>query len=306
MNPTERARLLAQWLVLGALSGALAGVASAVFLVSLDAVTQLRESHRVITFALPLAGLCLGWFYQHYGAPIQGGTNLVITTIQEGGPQLPLRMAPMVLAGTVLTHLLGGSAGREGTAVQMGASLSDALAGTFRVGPALRRQVLVAGVAGGFGSVFGTPMAGAVFALEFVVRRRMELTAFLPATLAALVGDLTTRALGVTHTPYPTLIPHALTALLAAKWLVFAAAVALTTSVFVELTGETPSGPAFAHDGWRSSAGGDVAGRRHKRVPGPGCPHHPPRFPRREPSALGVCGQAAFHLGHAGFRVSGW
>ena len=197
MNPTERARLLAQWLVLGALSGALAGVASAVFLVSLDAVTQLRESHRVITFALPLAGLCLGWFYQHYGAPIQGGTNLVITTIQEGGPQLPLRMAPMVLAGTVLTHLLGGSAGREGTAVQMGASLSDALAGTFRVGPALRRQVLVAGVAGGFGSVFGTPMAGAVFALEFVVRRRMELTAFLPATLAALVGDLTTRALGV-------------------------------------------------------------------------------------------------------------
>ena len=79
------------------------------------------------------------------GKPIKGGNNLVIDTIHEDAPQIPLRMAPMVLIGTVLTHLFGGSAGREGTAVQMGASVADAIAHRFRVGRDLRRIVIAAG-----------------------------------------------------------------------------------------------------------------------------------------------------------------
>jgi H+/Cl- antiporter ClcA len=145
-------------------------------------------------------------------------------------------MAPMVLVGTVLTHLFGGSAGREGTAVQMGASLSDWLAHRLRVAPEVRTGLLAAGVAGGFGAVFGTPIAGTVFALEFVVLGRISYAALLPALSAALVGDLTTRALGPAHTPYPTLSALPLTGSVLLAWLPFAAAVALTASAFIELT----------------------------------------------------------------------
>jgi len=160
----------------------------------------------------------------------------VIDTIHDGGPEIPFRMMPMVLIGTVLTHLFGGSAGREGTAVQMGASLADYLSHRARLARPLRRQLLAAGIAAGFGSVFGTPVAGAVFGLEVVVLGRLEYEALVPALVASLVGDLTTRGLGIVHTAYPA-APHvALTPLLCARWLVFAVAIAATSIAFIELT----------------------------------------------------------------------
>jgi hypothetical protein len=160
-------------------------------------------------YALPLAGLCLGWLYERFGASIAGGNNLVLDTMHVGGPTLPLRMAPMVLLGTVATHLFGGSAGREGTAVQMGASLADALASRLQASPETRRRLLAAGIAGGFGSVFGTPVAGAVFAMEVGTLGRVDLEAMVPAVTASVVGDLVCRALGTTHAHYPTLSPLA-------------------------------------------------------------------------------------------------
>ncbi|MDB4965157.1 MAG: Chloride channel protein [Myxococcales bacterium] len=229
-------RAFAQWLSLGALVGVACGVASAVFLRSLEWATKLRGQHEVIVYALPLAGLVLGAVYDRWGKPIRGGNNLVIDTVHEGSPQLPLRMAPMVLVGTVLTHLFGGSAGREGTAVQMGASLADAIAHRFRLAIEGRRELLAAGIAGGFGSVFGTPIAGVIFGLEVVTIGRMEYQALVPALVASIVGDLVTRALGVVHTPYPLVPSLDLTPLVVGRWIVFGIAVALVSVVFVELT----------------------------------------------------------------------
>lgn len=236
MRAVTRLAALARWILLGALVGVLCGGASALFLVLLDRATAFRAAHEAIVYALPLAGLALGWLYERHGEPIRGGNNLVIDTIHDEGPEIPLRMAPMVLVGTVLTHLFGGSAGREGTAVQMGASLADALAHRLGLSPILRRQLLAAGVAGGFGSVFGTPVAGAVFGLEFVVLGRVEYEALVPALVASLVGDMTTRALGVSHTPYPAPAALALTPWVLAKWVVFAACVAAVAAGFIELT----------------------------------------------------------------------
>ncbi|HLL54893.1 MAG TPA: chloride channel protein [Myxococcaceae bacterium] len=236
MTLERRARTFAQWLVLGALVGVAAGVASAVFLHLLDWATGFREAHQAIVYTLPLSGLVLGLLYDRWGKPIRGGNNLVIDTVHEGSPQLPLRMAPMVLLGTVLTHLFGGSAGREGTAVQMGGGLADAIAHRFRVSPEVRRQLLASGIAGGFGSVFGTPISGTLFGLEVVCIGRMEYDALVPALVAAVVGDLVTRALGVGHTVYPSVGALPLTPLVLLKWVVFACAVALVTATFVELT----------------------------------------------------------------------
>lgn len=232
----ERLRTLGQWLVLGALVGVACGAASALFLWLLEWATTFREGELRIVYLLPAAGLALGFLYERFGESIKAGNNLVIDTIHDEGPEIPLRMAPMVLIGTVLTHLFGGSAGREGTAVQMGASLTDYVAHRLRLTKKARRELLAAGAAGGFGSVFGTPIAGTLFGLEFVVLGRIEYNALVPALVAALIGDWTTRALGIGHTLYPQVPYAALTPLLLGKWLLFAAAIALVTVVFIELT----------------------------------------------------------------------
>ncbi|RKH43467.1 chloride channel protein [Corallococcus sicarius] len=236
MNLPPSARALGQWLLLGAVVGGVCGVASAVFLALLELATDFRMGHEAWVYALPVAGLVLGAVYGRWGASIRGGNNLVLDTVHEGDAVLPLRMAPMVLVGTVLTHLFGGSAGREGTAVQMGASLADQVAHRFGVTPDTRRQLLAAGIAGGFGSVFGTPLAGTVFGLEVVCVGRLGYEALLPALTAAVVGDLVTRGLGIHHTVYPTPGALALTLPVLGKWLVFAAGVALVAVAFIEGT----------------------------------------------------------------------
>ncbi|MFT3837888.1 MAG: chloride channel protein [Myxococcaceae bacterium] len=236
MSAKERFTTLAQWLVLGGAVGILSGLGSALFLWVLQEATAFRVQHEVIVYALPIAGFAIGVIYVRFGNSIMAGNNLVIDTIHDEGPEIPLRMAPMVLFGTVLTHLFGGSAGREGTAVQIGASLTDWLAHRLKLDKKMRKELLAAGVAGGFGSVFGTPVAGAVFGLEFVVLGRVEYNALVPALVASVVGDLTVRALGVVHSAYPTVAALPLAPLVIAKWFVFAVAIAIATTVFIELT----------------------------------------------------------------------
>ena len=225
-----------QWIGLGILAGVLCGSASALFLTWLYKVTSYRMEHPLIIWGLPLAGLLMGWVYQTFGQEVLPGNNLVLDRLHSGGAQLPLRMAPLALLGTVWTHLFGGSAGREGTGVQMGASLADGASHALNLGPTLRRHMLAAGVAGGFASVFGTPLAGAIFGLEVVVVGRLDYEALLPALVAALVGDWVTRAWGVQHAVFPILEPSPLTVLLAFQWVLLAVLIAATAWVFIELT----------------------------------------------------------------------
>lgn len=232
----RRANALIQWTGLGAAVGIACGVASAFFLTLLDRATHFRESHEYLVYTLPIAGVVIGFLYDQWGKPIKGGNNLVLDTIHENTPQIPFRMAPMVLLGTVLTHIFGGSAGREGTAVQMGASLADELAHRLKVDKETRRRLLAAGIAGGFGSVFGTPIAGTIFGMEVVSVGRIEYDAFLPALIASVVGDIVTRQLGIVHTPYPHIAHVELTGLVFGKLALMAVALSLATIAFVELT----------------------------------------------------------------------
>ncbi|HEY0271429.1 MAG TPA: voltage-gated chloride channel family protein [Sphingomonas sp.] len=196
-----------RWTMLLLPMAAAVGSLCAAFLWSLDAATRARFDHPWLLFLLPVGGGAVGWLYHRLGRSVEGGNNLIVEQIHQPGGGVPLRMAPLILLGTVVTHLLGGSAGREGTAVQLGGSLASAVAGLARLDAPGVRILLMAGVAAGFGAVFGTPLAGAVFALEVLAVGRVEYAALLPCLLAALVGDWTCHAWGIHHTIYPVHTP---------------------------------------------------------------------------------------------------
>ena len=191
------------WIPVATLAGALAGTASAFLLVSLNWATDVREAHHWLILLLAPVGLLMGLLYKHLGSTVEAGNTLIFDEIHDPKATIPVRMTPLILAGTILTHLFGGSAGREGTAIQTGASLADQLARPFRLKPHERRILLMAGISGGFASVFGTPLAGAVFGLEVLAIGSLNYEAIAPCFLAAFIGDLTTRAWHVHHTIYP-------------------------------------------------------------------------------------------------------
>ena len=203
----DHARSVVGWTLILLPMAALVGTLCAAFLWSLDAATRARFEHPWLLYLLPVGGAAIALLYHWTGRSVEAGNNLIVEQIHAPGGGVPLRMAPLVFLGTIATHLFGGSAGREGTAVQLGGSLASAVASLFRLDSSGIRILLMAGVAAGFGAVFGTPLAGAVFALEVLAIGRIEYTGILPCLLAALVGDWTCHAWGIHHTPYP--IAHA-------------------------------------------------------------------------------------------------
>lgn len=178
------------------------GSLCAFFLWSLETVTRLRFDYPWLLFGLPAAGVLVGAVYQWKGRSAEGGANLIVDQIHEPGGGVPLRMTPLILVSTIVTHLFGGSAGREGTAVQMGGSVASGFAKAFGLAPREVQLLLMAGIAAGFGAVFGTPIAGAVFALEVLAVGRISYVALAPCLAAALLADWTCRAWGIQHTPY--------------------------------------------------------------------------------------------------------
>lgn len=156
MSKIKRSRLLdppshlVKWTLFACLVAVLAGSASAFFLLSLDLATDWRLAHPRAIWLLPVAGFAVGLVYHLVGKPVDGGNNLIIDEIHDPKQVVPLRMAPLILGGTLVSHLFGASVGREGTAVQMGAALSDQLTGPFRLTSEERRILLMAGMSAGF------------------------------------------------------------------------------------------------------------------------------------------------------------
>ncbi len=198
----QQFRSLFKWIVLVVPMAVVVGSLCALFLWSLDKATAERFDHPWLIFLMPVAGFLMVLVYQRFGRGSEGGNNLIVDQIHEPGGGVPLRMAPFILVSTVLTHLVGGSAGREGTAVQLGGSIASAFAKVFRLSHGEIRILLMAGIAAGFGAVFGTPIAGAVFALEVLTIGRMQYEALIPSLAAAIAADWTCHAWGIEHIQY--------------------------------------------------------------------------------------------------------
>lgn len=182
--------------------GFLSGSAASLFLFLLQWVTRLRIETPQLVYFLPLAGFLIGFVFHRFGKKIDRGNNLVIDQITAPSEKIPLLMAPLILWGTLVTHLFGGSAGREGTAVQMGASLSDSLCHFFKVSSQERKRLLLAGAGSGFGAAIGAPWAGVLFGMEMIRIGPFQALAVFECLIASWVAVLTTFIFKAPHTQY--------------------------------------------------------------------------------------------------------
>ncbi len=194
-----------RWIILSVLISVLVGSACAFFLVSLDAIGKFRETHLWVIAFLPLAGLLIGYIYHQFAGSAVKGNNLLIEEIHNPQARIPLRMAPLVLLGTLLTHLCGGSAGREGTAVQMGGAISDQFSRYFNLDSRQRKIILIMGIAAGFSALFGTPLAAAIFSIEVLIIGGWGIQALVPALLTAYAANYICQLWAVPHTHYELL-----------------------------------------------------------------------------------------------------
>jgi H+/Cl- antiporter ClcA len=198
-----------QWIFICVLIGLFSGSASAFFLVSLEWVTQFREHNNWILWLLPIGGLIIGLAYHFLGNDVVKGNNLLLEEYENPQKTIPLKMAPLVLIGTLITHLFGGSAGREGTAVQMGGAIADQFTrlssraqSRDKLDNSERKTLIILGISAGFASVFGTPLAGALFALEVLYFSKINFKSIILSFLTAYIAYFTVAFWQVKHTHY--------------------------------------------------------------------------------------------------------
>ncbi|WP_432223102.1 voltage-gated chloride channel family protein [Flavobacterium sp. TMP13] len=194
--------LALKWLLICLLIGFLSGTASAFFLVALQWATDLRLDNHWLIWLLPIGGFLVGLSYYYWGNDVVKGNNLLLEEYHEPKKVIPFKMAPLVLFGTIITHLFGGSAGREGTAVQMGGAIADQFKSIFKLTDNDRKTLLILGISSGFASVFGTPLTGAIFAIEVVFFSRINYKAIPLSFIVAYVSYFTVEIWQVAHTHY--------------------------------------------------------------------------------------------------------
>ena len=191
-----------KWLLICIIIGIFSGSTSAVFLLTLNWVTQYRETNSFLIWLLPICGFFIGLLYFYFGKNVVKGNNLILEEYENPQKTIPIIMAPLVFLGTILTHLFGGSAGREGTAVQMSSSIADQITTLFNLNNSDRKIILLLGISAGFSSVFGTPFAGAIFALEVLFFSKINLKSCVTSFIVAFIAYFVVEFWNVHHTVY--------------------------------------------------------------------------------------------------------
>ena len=185
-----------KWVLYAGNIGIIAGLVAVAFHRGIDIATELRALYPWIIWFLPLGGMAIVLLYRICGMEKDLGTNLVLVAVRDAEP-MRLRTAPLIFISTILTHLVGGSAGREGAALQLGGSLSAWIGRKIRLDAKDSRLLVMCGMAAAFSGLFGTPLTAAVFAMEVVSVGVMYYAAIVPCLVSSLVALLVARSFGM-------------------------------------------------------------------------------------------------------------
>lgn len=176
-----------RWIVFAVLSGIVIGFVGTAFYFGMEMVTDLRFAHPWLLYLLPAGGLAIVGMYHLLHDEKDTGTNLILSAIHSN-EKIPLRMAPLIFVSTLITHLFGGSAGREGAALQLGGSIGNSLGKLFHFDDKDQHIMIMCGMSASFSALFGTPMAAAIFSMEVVSVGIMHYAALVPCVIAALIS----------------------------------------------------------------------------------------------------------------------
>lgn len=176
-----------KWLVLSVGIGVVVGLVSTLFAYALSFVTEFRAENPKVILLLPFGGLLIVFLYKIFKDDDDKGTNTIVASIQESS-EIPFKMAPLIFISTVITQLFGGSAGREGAAVQLGGSIAQRLGKWLKLNEESKHGIILCGMSAGFSALFGTPMAASIFALEVVSVGIMRYYALVPTVISSLTA----------------------------------------------------------------------------------------------------------------------
>lgn len=185
----ELARTLIKWAILSVIIGGVIGLIATGFAYVISFVTEFRLEHPQMMFGLPLGGLLIVYLYKITGQEKNSGTNMVLTVVRSQEEQMPALVTPLILLSTTITHMFGGSSGREGAALQFGASVGSVFGRTLHLNESDRKIVMLAGMSAAFAALFGTPMAAAIFPMEVISVGVMYYAALVPCVFSAFIAE---------------------------------------------------------------------------------------------------------------------
>ena len=181
-----------KWIFLACVTGAVGGLVGSAFHLSIEYVTGIREKYTWVIYFLPLGGIVIAFLYKICRLDKNGGTDFIISSVREK-EKVPLLLAPLIFVSTVITHLCGGSAGREGAALQLGGTIGSQVGSVFRLGEKDMHLIIMCGMSGVFSALFGTPLTATVFAMEVISVGVVYYSSLVPSLTSSLVAYAVSR-----------------------------------------------------------------------------------------------------------------
>ncbi|MBQ2989923.1 MAG: chloride channel protein [Clostridia bacterium] len=232
------AKTLIKWLLMASVVGVIVGAVASVFGHVLIAVNSFRAAHPMVMLALPFGGLAIVFLYRFFRDTDDRGTNMVIASIHSS-TGIPFRMAPLIFVSTVITHLCGGSAGREGAAIQLGGSIANKMGKTLKLNANDQHIIIMCGMSAGFSALFGTPLAATIFSLEVVSVGIMHYSALVPCVTASMIGHFVAELFQMPPEVFPIAGMPQMQALMFFKAVALAALFGLVSILFCMILHQT-------------------------------------------------------------------